>query len=88
MSDTITLSRQELEELIREQSREGVMQALTLMGVDTKNPLEMQRDFQHLREWRTTSESIKSKGLLTIVGILVAGGGAAFWIGLKELIGR
>lgn len=42
------MTRDELRELIAETVRE----TLTQMGADPAHPLEMQRDFQHLRQWR------------------------------------
>lgn len=68
--------------------REAVREAFLMLGVKVDDPIEVQKDFQHLREWRTTTDSIKSKGMLTIVGIAVSGLVAAFWLGFKELIGK
>lgn len=88
MGDQITISRSDLEELIKKQTAEGVVQALTLLGVDTKNPIEMQKDFQHLRDWRVTTTSIKEKSMLAALGLLVSGTAAALWIGVKEMVNK
>lgn len=66
--------------------RESVQETLVSIGIDAADPIEMQKDFQHLREWRMTTDSVKRKGIMTIVGILVAGGCAALWMGFKNSI--
>lgn len=76
------LTKDEARDLIRDTVRETFL----MMGVKVDDPLEVQKDFQHLREWRTTMESVKSKGLLTIIGVAVSGVTAAVWLGLKELL--
>ncbi|UYA98706.1 hypothetical protein P9A44_gp36 [Xanthomonas phage vB_Xar_IVIA-DoCa5] len=68
--------------------REAVRETFLMLGVKVDDPIEVQKDFQHLREWRSTTESIKSKGMLTLVGIAVSGLAAALWLGLKELFSR
>ena len=83
---------QQLQNLTPEEARalirEAVRETFLMLGVKVDDPIEVQKDFQHLREWRNTTESIKSKGLLTLVGIAGAGLVAAFWLGFKELIGK
>lgn len=55
MSETpkITMTPQEFEALIEK----TIDRTLTRYGVDTKNPLEQQKDMQHLRSWRVASEN-------------------------------
>jgi hypothetical protein len=43
---------------------------------------EIQKDFIHLRQWRLRMEKVRTKGLLTAVGIVTAGIVAAVWTGL------
>lgn len=71
---------------IQEIVRQTVHETLVGMGVDTTDPLQMQRDFQALRDWRRASETIRSRSTLTIVGILVAGGLGVFWLGIKHAL--
>lgn len=78
----IVLTEIQLKKLVTE----GVDDALTRLGVDAGNPIEMQKDFQHLREWREATHAIQKKGLLTIVAILVTGACAALWLGLKGML--
>ena len=79
---SIRLSEEELRQLV-----EGAVDnALLKLGVDAQNPLEMQQDFQHLREWREATVLIKRRGVLVITGTVVAGIIAAAWIGFKALL--
>lgn len=80
--EVVTLTKDEMKELIKE----AVGEAFTKLGIDANDPLEMQRDFQHLREWRLAVAAMRTKGMLTIIGIVVAGSVAAFWLGVKSTI--
>lgn len=55
MSDStqITMSAKDLDKLIEK----TIERTLTRYGVDVKNPLEQQKDHQHLRSWRIASEN-------------------------------
>lgn len=83
---------QQLQNLTPEEARalirEAVRETFLMLGVKVDDPIEVQKDFQHLREWRNTTESIKSKGLLTVMGILVSGMLAALWVGIKEFVDK
>lgn len=68
--------------------REVVRETFLMLGVKADDPIEVQKDFQHLREWRAATESLKSKGIMTLIGLLVGGLVAAAWVGIKDLIGR
>jgi len=61
-----------------------VNQLMTTLGVDASNPLEMQKDFQHLRAWRTSMESVRSKSILTIVSTAVLGIATLVWMALTR----
>lgn len=80
--DEHTLSEKEIAGIVSK----AVHETLVQMGVDTSSPIEMQRDFQHLRDWRQAQEAIKRKGYLTLVSILVTGVLGLVWIGFKDTI--
>jgi hypothetical protein len=82
MSSITPEQKEELKLLVAE----SVKQTLIQLGISSDDPLEVQRDMQHLREWRKSMESIKSKGLLTAVAIAVTGILAALWVGIKDII--
>jgi hypothetical protein len=73
---------------LRKLLRETVAETLTSIGISTTDPIEMQKDFQHLREWRVSMENVQRKGILTAVGVVSTGLLAALWLGIKELINK
>ena len=80
--DEHTLSKDEMRQIVKE----AVSETLTQLGVDTSSPMEMQRDFQHLRDWRMAQEVIRRKGYMTLLGILVTGLAGLLWLGFKDVI--
>lgn len=81
-----SVTRQDQDPEIHDIIRSTVHETLLSLGLDTSDPIKLQKDFQHLRDWRVTSESIKMKGMLTIVMIVVTGGASLFWVALKNFI--
>lgn len=68
MSDPLT------KEDVREAVRQGVEDALLDLGIDHKDPLQMQQDFAYLRRLRRGSDMFKNKvifGTLAAIGTLI-----------------
>lgn len=63
---------------------QAVQQTLIQLGVDTSDPLAMQRDFQHLRQWREAGEDLKRKGTIALLGIFFSGLASLILLGIKE----
>lgn len=84
MSDgpKIEMTRDELKALMSE----AVRDAFTKMGIDADEPLEMQRDFQHLREWRLAVAAMRTKSVLVVLGVFISGALGALWLGFKSII--
>jgi len=76
------LTREEIDLIIHKTVRE----TLTTMGIEAANPIEMQRDFQMLRDWRKASTSVRAKVLMTAIGILTAGALGALAVGVKSVL--
>lgn len=62
---------------------EAVKETLMRMGIEADDPLEVQRDMQHLRNWRTSTETIKRQSIMTAIGIVTAGILGAIWMAFK-----
>ena len=78
----VTLTEAQLKEIVSG----AVTETLIKLGVDVSKPIDMQRDFQHLREWRMATQALQERGMLALLTLLVAGAAAAMWIGLKGMI--
>ena len=80
MSKEILMTDDDLEDLIKA----TVHNTLIQIGVDHEHPLEMQKDFQHLRDWRVSTDSVKRKSLLTFTGLLISGIVAAVVMAIRN----
>ena len=56
-----------------------VSETLLKMGVNTDYPIEAQKDFQHLRSWRQSTEAVKRQSMLAAIGVVTAGMLALIW---------
>ena len=75
-----TPGREELARIVSE----TVKQTLVQLGVDAQDPIQMQRDFQHLRQWRESGEDLKRKGTAALLFIFFSGLVSLILLGLKE----
>lgn len=73
----------EIKKIIEDAVAKGVRDAMVPLGFDISNPLEMQKDMQHLREWRQSVAAVKRQGIMTAIGILTAGAVGALWMAVK-----
>jgi len=90
LHDLIQKTSQETAHAMRDEIRgqvdEGVSDALTRVGIDMGDPIEVQQDMSFVRDWRKTARAVKRKGAITAVGILVTGVLGAVWLGLKSMV--
>lgn len=68
---------------IRKVVADAVAETLLKLGIDAADPLELQRDMQHLRAWRESVDTVKRQGIITAVGILIAGMIGLVWVSIK-----
>lgn len=54
-------------------AQKAVKQTLISLGVDVENPREFQADMLHTRNWRRSTETVKSQGLRVTVGVIFTG---------------
>jgi len=66
--------------------RTAVQETLITMGMDAKDPLQLQADMAFIRELRETTEKVKSRGLFALVGLLVTALCGAIWLGIKAAL--
>lgn len=65
---------------IRKIVAETVTETLLKLGIDASDPIELQADMQHVRKWRTSTETIKRQSLMTAIGIVTAGVMGLIWM--------
>lgn len=65
-----------------------VRHTLTELGIDLRNPLEMQSDFQYLRQWRKAGDEIRRKGRVGAMSFFVSGAIALILLGVKVWLGK
>lgn len=63
-----------------------VQETLEKLGVDVKDPLEMQRDFQTVRDFRVMLDAVKKWALRTVVVAAVTTGLAILALGIKAQV--
>lgn len=73
-----TLTETEIEAIVER----TVHKTLLTLGLDVDEPMQIQRDFQHLRTWRTSIETVRRHGLIAAVGIVVVGFMGLVWTAL------
>jgi len=78
-----TMTEEEIRAIAHEAAKQAVKQTFTTLGIDADNPLEAQKDFQMLRDWRRSAETVKKQSLVTAVGILTAGVLGAIYLYIK-----
>lgn len=61
------------------------MQALRELR-DMMTSDEFKADMMHLRKWRKAMDGVQNKGMLTVVGLVVSGVGAALWLGFQAML--
>ncbi|MCP3368291.1 hypothetical protein [Bradyrhizobium cajani] len=72
----LEVTEAEIKEVAVKAAKAAVMETLLLMGVDVSKPeavQEMQADFQQVRKWRKSVETVQRQSLLTAIGIVVSG---------------
>lgn len=77
------MTEDEVRKIANEAARATVEEMLLRLGIAADEPLEVQRDFQHLRSWRASIETVKKQGLMTAVGVLTAGVLGLIWMAVK-----
>lgn len=83
----LALTEDQLRRIVHETVQQTVSETMLRLGVQVTDPIEMQKDFQHLRDWRKTTDSVKTKAMLAMVGILISGLAASVWMGIKGSLG-
>lgn len=82
------INNEEIRELVKDTAehaaKEAVRQTLLTLGIDTQDPIEVQADMRHLREWRKSVATVKKQSLMTAIAILTSGMIGVIWLALTS----
>ena len=70
-----------MKDIAREAATMAVAQTFRVLGVDVDDPLQIQRDMAHLRQWRKIFDG--AVGKLMVVGVFAVLGLGLFYVGLE-----
>ena len=76
----------EVKHIATEAAREAVQELLLAMGANAGSPdsmIELQKDFAHIRAWRQSVDTMRTKGLTVATGIIVAGLIGLIWMAVR-----
>ena len=62
---------------------ETVSETLLKLGIDASDPIELQKDMQHLRQWRESIATVKRQSIITAVGVITLGALGLLWTAVK-----
>jgi uncharacterized membrane protein len=62
---------------------EAVAETLLTLGIDTTDPVELQKDMAHLRSWRESVATVKQQGLIAATGVITVGLLGLLWLAFK-----
>jgi 2-iminoacetate synthase ThiH len=82
------MSPEEVKAIATAAAKEAVKETLMQLGMSSVDPIEVQKDMAHLRNWRKAVEGVQTKGLLTMVTILLTGAIGMFVIGFKDMVNK
>lgn len=82
------MTEQQVRAIAAEAAAQAVRETLVRLGIPVEDPMEVQRDMQHLRDWRNSVETVKSKSLTTLVGIAISGFVALILVGVRDYFTR
>lgn len=77
------LTSSEIEHLASEVAKKAIRELLLTLGVNASDPasaLELQADFQHLRQSRLAVAAVKTRAMMVLTGTFVTGLIAAVWL--------
>jgi len=61
----------------------AVEETLMKLGIDSEDPIEVQKDMSFLREWRSSTAAVKRHGLIVSVGTIVLAIMGLVWLTIK-----
>jgi len=79
-------TRRIVEMTVRESVPHVVRETLTNYGIDAANPIEVQKDQQHLRKWRVRLDTVGGRIFMAMVMIVAGFGSQMLGAGIVDWI--
>jgi hypothetical protein len=80
----------ELQALVHQAAEEAaestVKKAMMALGVDVRNPMEVQQDMAHLRRHRQAYEQVGTITRRTALTVVIGGMLTALWLGIETML--
>lgn len=61
---------------------------LTTFGIEEKDRVELRKDFQHLRRFRLSYETVERAGWRAMITVVVTGICGLIWLGIQTKFGK
>ena len=71
------------EEEIRRIVAQSVTETLMRLGIEADDPIEVQKDMQHLRAWRESVNTVKRQSFVTATVVIITGALGLLWLAIK-----
>lgn len=68
---------------VRKIVQEAVKETLVTLGIPADDPIEVQKDMQHLRAWRESVQTVKRQAVLTAIAVVITGALGLVWVTIK-----
>lgn len=78
------MTQGEIENIAKTAAHAAVIETLTTLGFDTKDPFQIQKDQSFLRTMRVGTYSGLGIGLKTIIGMVVTAGAGWLWLAFNR----
>ena len=77
-----------MDEQLKDVIKASVRETLMALGADVGNPIEMQKDFAHIRKHRLAQDVAGTLVRRVAIITIVTGGVTALWLGFRDMIGK
>ena len=72
-ADPVSLTEEAVEKIAERASELAIQNFFIQLGVDSSDPLAMQKDFAYLRAWRESIDLVKRRSIITTVSVIITG---------------
>lgn len=75
---------EEVHEIAKAGAREALHELFMTLGLDTDDPIAVQKDLAFIRTWRESAEAIKRQGVIVLLGAALLGLAGLVWAQIRN----